>query len=249
MRQKIFEALRAKFPGSNAVILGRIADKLAKTASNDEQVTTAVSGVTQELIEVIESYGDSRATDAQQTAVKNYESQYGLKDGRAINANPSEGAQTPSVAASAASTEGGGTPSTKPLAAGVAGDQTGALLQQLFEQNKKLAERLDRMDGERTTADRRKQIAEITAKLPESLRKPYERIPVETLSVNDFTALLGEVTTEVDSVASEISTKGAVFGKPAVVHGGEPQGNALTEEQKAAIVAREGKASADGQPF
>ena len=74
MKQKIFEALKAKFTGVNANVLNRIADKLAKTVTTDEQVATAVAGVTQELIEVIESYGDSRATEAQQTAVANYES-------------------------------------------------------------------------------------------------------------------------------------------------------------------------------
>ena len=67
MKQKLFDALKAKFPGVNANVLNRIAEKLAKTVTTDEQVTTAVAGVTQEFIEIIESYGDSRATEAQQT--------------------------------------------------------------------------------------------------------------------------------------------------------------------------------------
>lgn len=67
MRKEILDALKAKFPGVSESILGRIADKLAKTASTQEQVTTAVEGVT--FQQVLESYGDSRATEAQQTAV------------------------------------------------------------------------------------------------------------------------------------------------------------------------------------
>ena len=59
MKQKILEALKAKFPGVNANVLNRIADKLAKTVTTDEQVTTAIAGVTKEFIEIIESYGDS----------------------------------------------------------------------------------------------------------------------------------------------------------------------------------------------
>lgn len=45
MRKEILEALRAKFAGISDAILGRIADKLAKTATTAEQVTTAVEGV------------------------------------------------------------------------------------------------------------------------------------------------------------------------------------------------------------
>ena len=94
MKQKILEALKAKFPGVNANVLNRIADKLAKTVTTDEQVTTAVAGVTKEFIEIIESYGDSRATEAQQTAVQTYETKYGLKDGQKVdNGGGSQGGQ------------------------------------------------------------------------------------------------------------------------------------------------------------
>ena len=94
MKQKILEALKAKFPGVNANVLNRIADKLAKTVTTDEQITTAIAGVTKEFIEIIESYGDSRATEAQQTAVQTYETKYGLKDGQKIdNGGGSQGGQ------------------------------------------------------------------------------------------------------------------------------------------------------------
>ena len=72
MRQQILDALKAKFQGVSEKILGRIADKLAKTVTTAEQVATAVEGVT--LQQLLDSYGDSRATEAQQTAVHNYES-------------------------------------------------------------------------------------------------------------------------------------------------------------------------------
>ena len=81
MREQILNALKAKFKGVNANILGRIADMLAKTVTTEDQVQPAVDGVSQGLIDVIEAYGDSRATDAQKTAVQNYETKHGLKDG------------------------------------------------------------------------------------------------------------------------------------------------------------------------
>lgn len=68
MKDRILAALKAKFSGVSADILDRIAAMLAKTVTTEEQVATAVEGVTEELINVIEGYGDSRATGAQKTA-------------------------------------------------------------------------------------------------------------------------------------------------------------------------------------
>ena len=234
MKDKILAALKAKFQGGNTSIMNRIADKLAKTVTTDEQITTAVAGVTQELIEVMESYGDSRATEATQTATQNYETKYGLKDGKPI----AGGAEPQGVTGVTTTTEQTGGTETVP-----------AWAQQLIESNKTLSERLNKMDGERTTATRKQQLSAVYQKLPENLRKPYERIYVDTLSDDEFATLVGEVTTEVDGLVQSLGAKGAVFGRPAAHNGGSNQGDTLTKEQEAAIGIREGKASADGQPF
>lgn len=239
MKQQILDALKAKFPGVNANVLNRIADKLSKTVTTAEQVTTAVAGVTKEFIEIIESYGDSRATEAQQTAVQTYEQKHGLKDGVKIeNGGGSQGGQ-----------QGGTQTVQTQQTAGGANDQTNSILQQLLEQNKKLAERLDRMDGERTTATRKQQLTTIIEKLPENLRKAYERTPVDGLTDEQFNTLVGEITSEVDGIVSDTRAKGAVFGRPAAQNGGSSsQGNELTKEQLDAINHRDSK-PADGQPF
>ena len=78
MRKETLDTLKAKFEGVSDAILGRIADKIAKTATTGEQAQAAVEAYT--LQQLLEGYGDSRATEAQQTAVHNYESRYGLKD-------------------------------------------------------------------------------------------------------------------------------------------------------------------------
>lgn len=236
MKQKIFEALKAKFQGGNASVLNRIAEKLAKTVTTDEQVATAVAGVTQELIEVIESYGDSRATEAQQTAVQNYESKYGLKEGK----------PTADGGAATGGEQGGSATVQTPPAGGA--EAVPAWAQQLIDSNKTLTDRLNKMEGDNTTSIRKQQLATIIAKLPERLRKPYERVSVDTLTDEQFTSLVGEVTTEVDGLVADINAKGAVFGRPSANNGGN-QGDALTKEQEAAIAVRDGKTSADGQPF
>lgn len=238
MKQKLFDALKAKFPGVNANVLNRIAEKLAKTVTTDEQVTTAVAGVTQEFIEIIESYGDSRATEAQQTAVHTYETKYGLKDGQKIDA----------TGGAAGGQAGSGTTVQQQQSAGSAQEQVPAWAQALIDSNKKLNDRLDKMDGERTTATRKQQLSTIIEKLPENLRKAYERTPVNDLTDEQFNALVGEITTEVNGIVSEVQAKGAVFGKPTITGGTGNQGGELTQEQQEAIAHRESKPK-DGQPF
>ena len=86
MKNRLLELLKAKFEGVRDAILNRIADKIAKSVTTEEEATTAVAGET--FQQVIDSYGDSRATEAQQTAVSNYEKKHGLKDGKAIQQEP-----------------------------------------------------------------------------------------------------------------------------------------------------------------
>ena len=256
MRDQILNALKAKFPGVNANVLNRIADKLAKTVTTQEQLTTAVAGVTQEFIEIIESYGDSRATEAQQTAVHNYETRYGLKDGQKVDQAGGAGSaggqaggttvQQQAGGAGSAGGQAGGT--TVQQQAGGAPDQIPAWAQALIDSNKAMTERINKMDSERTTATRRQQIQTIIAKLPEDLRKGYERTPVDNLTDEQFNTLVGEITTEVDGIANTLNAKGAVFGKPSAQGGTGNQGNELSKEQLDNIARRDG-ASKEGQPF
>lgn len=80
MIQQITDALKTKFVGVDDKIISRVAAKLAKTVTKQEDVATSVEGVT--FQQILESYGDSRATEATQTAVQNYEKKHGLKDGQ-----------------------------------------------------------------------------------------------------------------------------------------------------------------------
>ena len=147
MKKELLDALKAKFPGGSDNVLDRIATKLAKTATTAEQVKTAVEGVT--IQQVIESYGDSRATEASNTArenaVKDYEPRYGLKDG--VKTNTAGGEPT-----------GGATNQTTGGA-----DEIPAWAQKLFD-------RLDAQDAARTTETRKQKLNAVIEKLPESMR-------------------------------------------------------------------------------
>ena len=233
MKQLILNALKTKYQGVSESILDRIAEKLAKTVTSADQVQTAVDGVT--FQQVLESYGDSRATQATQTAVHNYETKYGLKDGVKVTPPETQPPVVPPV-----------TPPVTPPAGGA--ETVPAWAQALIDSNNSLKNELAQMKTARTTETRKQQISTLIEKLPENLRKAYSRTPVDGLTDEQFTALVGEITTEVGDIQSSIQQKGAVFGKPAAQNGGN-QGAELTKEQLAAITQRDGAAQGQGQPF
>lgn len=230
MKKEILDALKAKFPGVSDNVLGRIADKLAKTATTAEQAKTAVEGVT--IQQVIESYGDSRATEASNTArenaVKDYESRYGLKDGAKVtDTNQATGGAAASASATGTQTAGG---------------------EEAPAWAKAFMERLDKLEASKTTETRKQQLDAIIGKLPETMRKAYERLPLDKYTEDEFSKMLGEVTTEVEGIVDETTARGAVFGRPSA-SAGQVRSTGLTEAQKAAISHREGVPAPGTQPF
>lgn len=91
--KEILGALKTKYVGARETILDRVARNLAKTVTKPEEVQTAVDGVT--FQQVLDSYGDSRATDATKTAVANYEKKHGLRDGKSVAAETTTKEETP----------------------------------------------------------------------------------------------------------------------------------------------------------
>lgn len=223
MKQQILESLKAKFEGVSDAILSRIADKLAKTATTAEDVETAVAGVT--FQQVLESYGDSRATEAQQSAVTNYEKKHNLKDGK-----PIEQKQEPK-------------PQPQPQGGG---EPVPAWAQALIDSNKAMSDEIQRLKTERTTDTRKQQLSKVVEKLPDSIRKVYDRIPVEQMSDEDFSAMLTDVNGEVESISQSIATPTRA-NRPFVAAANA--GDKLTKAQEAAIAHREGAPTPDGQPF
>ena len=174
MKKELLEALKAKFVGVSDKILDRIAEKLAKTVTTTEGVASAVEGVT--FQQILDSYGDSRATEATQTAISNYEKKYGLKDGKVK--------------------EGEGDETKKKDPKKEDDDETPAYVKELIEANKKLNERLGKIETERTSTARKQKLSKILEKLPESLRKGYERMALDGTD-EEFATKLTEIETEI----------------------------------------------------
>lgn len=191
MKKELLEALKAKFVGVSDKILDRIAEKLAKTVTTTEGVASAVEGVT--FQQILDSYGDSRATEATQTAISNYEKKYGLKDGKVK--------------------EGEGDETKKKDPKKEDDDETPAYVKELIEANKKLNERLGKIETERTSTARKQKLSKILEKLPESLRKGYERMALDGTD-EEFATKLTEIETEISAACDEMRAKGAAFGTP-----------------------------------
>lgn len=222
MKQRILDALKTKFAGIGDSILTRVAEKLAKTATNEEEADKAVEGYT--LSNLLESYGDNRANEAQKSAVKNYEAKYNLKDGQPV-AN-------------------GGTDGEKDKQP-QGGDDMPEWAKGIMEENRRLSETLANMNKARVTEGRKSQLASVIKKLPASLQKAYERTSLEG-SDEEFNTLLTTITSEVDEALKDTKQRGAVFKQPMQGANGDP--SKLTDEQIKAIASKPSQ-SADAQPF
>lgn len=228
-KQFILDLLKTKFEGVSEAILGKLAEKLAAKVDTEDAAKAAVEGVT--IQRVLESYGDSRATEASQTAVKNYETKHKLKNGEKIDAGGGDHA-----------TDGNGESKS-----GTGGDGIPEWAQALIDSNKKLSDELSSFKQGKIAETRKAQLSEVTKDLPESLRKAYARTPVDGLSDEDFGTLLADITGEVKEVADATARSGAVFGRPK--SGAGDDSGKLSKAQEEAIAHREGRPGADQQPF
>lgn len=219
MKKELLDALKAKFVGVSDAILSRIADKLAKTASSDEDVADLVEGVT--FQQVLESYGDSRATEAQQSAVTNYEKKHGLKDGKRVEEPKKEEPKKE---------EG------DDLASQIAAAVAAAM--------KPLNDELAAMKSEKTAVSRKERLSGILGKAPEKVRERYEKDfgRMSFKDDEDFNSWVDEITPDVEAITNDFATKGGVVTRP---KGGGGSGEAQENVHlKARIAEREAATTA-----
>lgn len=205
LEQPILTALQTKFPGVDAKILGRIAKKKAKTATSEDDVKTIVDGIT--LQQVIDSHADFKATEAQSTAVGNYEKKYGLKDGKPVEAAEQTAQQ-------------GVQQTTATQTAGAQGGQQTEVVpgwaQQLINDNKTLREELNGYKAERTANARLEAFKAAIAKAPNKIKARYERDfgRLQFKDDADFNAYLEEIKPDIDAIAEDTASKGGAVGSP-----------------------------------
>lgn len=225
MHKIALDALKTRFEGISESVLDRMAKKIAKTATTAEEVKSTVEEVT--IQQIIDAEGDRRATDAQKTAVANYERKHGLKDGKSIEPSEQNEPTEP---------HGNKDPEDMPQWA-----------KTLVENNAKLQQQLAAMSTERIANDRKRQLSAVVEQLPENLRKPYDRMSLDGLSEEQFNATLEDVKTEVGGIVDNLKQSGLVFSRPM---GGNSERTAeLTKAQLESITHRDGTPSKGAQPF
>jgi len=217
MKQKILDALKARFTGVSDAVLGRIADKLAKTATTDEQVQPAVDGVT--FQQIIDGEADRRATEATQSAVTNYEKKHGLKDGQKVQAGGGTEENNPDK------NKGGGTEEN---------GEVPAWAKALIDSNRNLAEKITGLEKEKLSGSRKQKLDAVIGKLPETLRKPYARISLTDMTDQEFETFLTETTADAEGVVTDLAAKGSVLKPPGGVSQTK-QGKEATKEELDAV--------------
>lgn len=214
MKQTIIDLLKTKFEGVDESILSRIADtKAAKAVKTEDEANTFVEGVT--LNQLLSSYGDIRSTEAQRTAVSNYEKKHGLKDGKKVNVE--DGPKT--------------------LDNEDNNEDMPAWAKAVLESNKKLAEQVATMTAEKNTAARKQRLDAIINKLPERDRRGYARTSFADLSDEDFDTLLEDINSEVEETLKDNQTAGTTFRAPHYRQGGSSSKNEATKAEVDAVMS------------
>lgn len=213
MRTIISKALAAKFQGVDAKIIDSVAAKLAKTVSTEAQATAAADAVT--FQQLLETYGESRATEASQTAIANYERKHGLKDGKQEKS------------------EGGSEEAKEPE-----GESKGDTAGELAAAIKSLRAELDGLKQTRVDEAHATRFAELISSLPDSYKTAYSRTRTKGLSEEEFTKLVESITPEVEAIKAEANSKGVVLGRPMNHEQTNPQTQAQASEAETDAVVK-----------
>lgn len=186
MKQFILKALKAKFTGVSEGVLNKVADKISKTVTKEEDVATAVDGVT------FQAVMDACLADQKQATIAEYEGQYGLKDGKKVE--------------TAAAID--------PVPAG--GDLECMINRAVTAAVKPFQDEINTLKSGKTLDNRKQLLTTAIGKAPAKFKERYEKDFSRMTFQDDaeYATWLEEVKADVDSFAEEGNTKGAVFGRP-----------------------------------
>lgn len=224
MKKPIAAKLKTKFDGVSEAIVDRHAAKMAKTITREEDIDAAVEAVTLQIL--IDSYGDSRATEAAQTAVTNYEKKHGLAEGKMAEGGQGSGSNKPPKAEE--------------------DDDTPKWAKEVIDANKALRAEIDALKGSKTIETRRSQLIAAVSKAPAQFKTRAEKEFDKSsfLTNEDWNGWFEEVKTDAEALATQLNAKGATFQRP--LAGGALKGD---EVPKHLTDHFEGKNKEGGQNF
>ena len=212
MKEKILQALKTKYKnlGFSEKALDGVAAYLTTSVTEENQVETAIAGV-ENLLKMFQSEQD------------------------ALRGGKTDAEKKLAELRKQIETLGGGKGPEPPKKDVNLGDEAPDWAKALVEQNKKLAEQLNKMSAEKTTNSRKATIDELTKTLPEQLRKPYARMNFDNVSDDEFAKQVEEIKGEVETIGKELGKSGLVFGPPAANKNEGHQEGVLSEKEIKAI--------------
>lgn len=216
-KEEIIAALQAKFGGIPSDTISGIAEKLAKTADpSATDANTLIEGIT--FADIVKSYGDSRAQSAAQTAVRNYERKFQLKDGAPITPNtpPQTSADTtphnnqnPNITSSQQPQQ--------PAAQQQPQQDIAALIAQAVAQAvSPLQDQLNQYKGQQLQTARKSRYEAAIKPLPDGIRKQY-LASFDRMSFaddEDFEQYMTQFTQETKAIADDIAKRATVMTPP-----------------------------------
>ena len=216
-KEEIIAALQAKFGGIPSDTISGIAEKLAKTADpSATDANTLIEGIT--FADIVKSYGDSRAQSAAQTAVRNYERTFQLKDGAPNTPN------TPPQAPADTTPHNNPNPNfissqqpQQPAAQQQPQQDIAALIAQAVAQAvSPLQDQLNQYKGQQLQTARKSRYEAAIKPLPEGIRKQY-LASFDRMSFaddEDFEQYMTQFTQETKAIADDIAKRATVMTPP-----------------------------------
>ena len=185
IKRTALDKLKTKFEGIDEKVLSRIAAKIAKTAKTDEDVAAEVDELT--LMDIINSYTDSRVNDAQDKAVKRYKQEKGIKEGDGDGIKEGDGDGTKG-------TDGNGGTGRKE-----GDDDTPAYIKALMKSVETLANEVTSLKAGKTADARKEALDKVLKDASERERKFYEKnyARMRFESDEDFNDWLDSVTDDI----------------------------------------------------
>jgi hypothetical protein len=230
--------LKTKFAesGIDEKVLDRIATKGAKTVKSEEEAKTFVEDTT--LQQIIDSYTDSRVTEAQESAIKGYEKKYGLSEGKPVE-DPNK--KDPDK-------KDPDTPDNPDGKKKTDEPQVPSYVKTILDRLDSMGTRLDDFEKGRTANSRNAQFDKLfegaSDKLKEQYKRQYARMSFK--DDEDFAAYMEEISDDVKTAIS--AEKGAVGAPKSGAKIGSEQMNKYVLERAEARKAEQAAPAISGLP-
>lgn len=208
IKRFILDSLKTKFAGIDEKVLNRIAAIAVKTVKSEEEAKTYVEELT--LQQVIDSYTDSRTTDAQEKAVKSYEEKFGLKDGKPANSTEEPGGE------GGEGGNGGAADDGKNGGEGKGGEKVPDYVKSLFGKIDALANEVTTLKAGKVADTRKGTLEALLKDAPEKTRntliKNFNRMQFK--DDEDFNEWIEEITPDVEEATTSQAASDGVVGRP-----------------------------------